>query len=120
MSSHQHDQTATDKNCQKWHCDRSQQAPDDECMPFPLPDIANQSPRMMAQVLQLLAIKWKAPCVKEMNTQLEERKKQKEMKRGHRLCPDLRCHLVETKCPCEQNHHDRSDANGRVYSDDYS
>ena len=89
-------------------------------MPFPLPDIANQSPRMMAQVLKLLPIKGEAPCVKEMNPQLDERKKQEEMKRGHRLCPDLRCHLVETKGPCEQDHHERGDANRRIYSNDYS
>lgn len=89
MTTHQQHQGAPDIHGKQGHHNRSHNAPDDKCVPLPLPDVANQTQRMMAQMLELLSVQRKAASVKEMYTQLNEWNKQKQVEWRHRMCTDL-------------------------------
>ena len=58
----------------------------------------------MAQMLYLGTGQRKFRRVKETYAHLDEGDKEKQVKRRHRLCADLRCNLIKTEHPCE--HHD--------------
>lgn len=89
-------------------------------MPLPLPNVADETPRMMAEMLDLLPAQRKAASVEEMYAQFNERNKQKQVERRHRMDADLRCNLAETQHPREQDHHERGEPHRRIDSDDYS
>ena len=58
-------------------------------MPFPLPDFANQTQRMMAQMLDLFSVQRQAASMEEMYAQFDERNKQKQVERRDRVRSDL-------------------------------
>ncbi len=73
---------------------------------------------MMAQMLDLPSVQRKAVSVKEMYTQLNERNKQNQVERRHRMGTDLRCDLIQAEDPCEHHHQNRRDAHRWVDTDD--
>ncbi len=73
---------------------------------------------MMAQMLDLGTTERKVCRVKEMNTELDERDKEKKEERRDRMCADLRCYLVQTENPCEHNYQDRREPHGWVEPND--
>lgn len=77
MTTHEQHNGASNIHGKQWHQNRGHKAPHDKCMPFPLPDFANQAQRMMAQMLDLLSVQREAASVKEMYAQFNERNKQK-------------------------------------------
>src|ERR1700755_928978 len=73
-------------------------------MPFPLPNVTEEAPGMMAEMLDLLVAERQTACVKEEDTQFDERHKQQHVQRRNHMHPNLRCDLVESEGPCEQRH----------------
>ena len=66
VSAHQYYQATSNVYSKQWHDNRSQNAPYDQRMPLPLPDIADQTHRMMAQVFKLFSIHRKLARMEEM------------------------------------------------------
>lgn len=94
MAAHQQHQGASNIQGKQRHHDDSYYDPHDQCVPFPLPDVANEAPGVIAQMLELLPAQRKAARVKKMNAQFNEWKKQKQMQRRHRIGTNLRRDLV--------------------------
>jgi hypothetical protein len=66
------------------HRDCSDDPPDKQCMPFPLPDVPDEEPRMVAKMFNLTPVQRKTTRVKEMYAQIDEWDKQNQMKgRNH-------------------------------------
>lgn len=65
---------------------------------------------MMAEMLQLPAIKRQAACVKKVYTQFNERQKQQQVQRSNGVQTDLRCGLIESEYPREHDHRQRGES----------
>ena len=52
-------------------------------MPFPLPDVSDEEPGVVAQVLNLMPVERKTAGMEEMDAQIDEGDKQQQMKRRH-------------------------------------
>jgi hypothetical protein len=73
VPSQKDNQCAAQVDSQQGHRYRRNRPPDDERMPFPLPNLVKQSQRMMAQVLQLLSVHWQPARLKQVHPQINER-----------------------------------------------
>lgn len=67
MTTHQDHQGTAKIVGEQWHRNGGNDAPDDERMPLPLPDGVEETQRMVAQVLDLLAGHGQAMGVEEMH-----------------------------------------------------
>ena len=65
-------QPASDVLRQDWHRYCSRYAPNDECMPLPLPDLVEQPKGVMAQVLELSTIHGQLAGVKQVHAKLNK------------------------------------------------
>lgn len=119
MATHQHHQGASNVHGEQRHCDCGHKAPHHQCMPFPLPNFSNQVQGMMAQVLDLVPVQRKPSSMKEIYAQFNERDKEEQVERRHRMGAYLRCELIETEGPCEHDDQERGNSNGWIYSDDH-
>ena len=63
-------------------------------MPLPLPDVVQESERVMAQVLQLLAVQRQLARMKQMDSQLDERDEEQQVQRSHDMRPNQGCQLA--------------------------
>lgn len=118
MATHEQYKCPSNANGKQWHGDGCDEAPDDECVPFPLPDCVKQPPRMMAEMFDLMAVQWKAARVKEVYPQLNEGKKQKQVEWRRDVHADLRCDLIQAEDPGEQDHQERGETHGWVDAED--
>lgn len=118
MAAHQQDEAAADVDGEQGHGDGGDDAPDDEGVPLPLPEDADEVQGVVAEMLQLLAVHGKAAGVEEVDAQLDEGQKEEEVERGHGVDTDLGGDLAEAEGPCEQDDEEGADAYGRVDADD--
>ncbi len=58
--------------------------------------------------------------MKEMYPQFDEGDKEKQVEWRYRMCAYLRCDLVETEDPCENEDQKRGDSNGWINSNDHT
>lgn len=89
-------------------------------MPLPLPDIAKEAQRVMAEMLDLPTGEWKAVGVKDVDTELNEWDEEKQMERCDDVRTNLRGDLVESEEPGEQDDKERGDAYGGIDADDHA
>lgn len=89
-------------------------APDDERVPFPLPDAADQTNGMVAEVLELQSRKWELARVEQMNAELDEGNEEQEVERRDYVRADLRCQLVKTENPRQQDDDDSGETYGWI------
>ena len=68
--------------------------PHNEGVPLPLPDVADQPPGMVAEVLDLSPGHWEAAGMEEMDAQFDERNEEKQGERRDYLGTDLRGDLA--------------------------
>ena len=120
VAAHKDDERATDVVGEDWHEDGGNDAPDDEGVPLPLPDVAEETDGVVAEVLDLLARHGEPVGVEEVNAELDERDEEKDVKRGDEVGADLRGDLVEAEEPREQDHEERGEADGGVDTDDHA
>jgi hypothetical protein len=71
----------------------------------------------MTHVLDLPPVQRKPPSVKKMYAQFDKWDEKQEVKRRHRMGPDLRGNLIETEGPCKHDDQQRGKANGWVDPD---
>ena len=116
MPAHEEHQSATNVLGEQRHGDCGDDSPDDECMPLPLPDLVNEPPGMMAEMLHLFEIHGEPAGMKEMHAELNERQDQKQVERRHRMGTELRRHMVQSEDPREGYDHDGGEAHGRIDS----
>ena len=74
----------------------------------------------MAEMLDLLPAQRKSTSVEEIDAQLNEGDKEKQMERCYGVGPNLRCDLIETEDPREHDDEEGSDSNRRVYPENYA
>ena len=117
VSAHQHHQTPSDPVGEQRHRDCGDHSPYEERVPLPLPDFTKQAHRMVTQVLELTSIHRQPAGMKEMYTEFNERQKEEEMERRHRMRADLRSDLVEPKRPGEHDDQKGGDPDRRVDPD---
>lgn len=110
MPTHQHHQGTPDVFRKQRHGDDRNDSPHEQRMPLPLPDIPKEAPGMMAEVFDLAPRERETPGVKDMDTQLNERDEQNQMKRGYHMGSELRGDVIEAESPGEKNHQQRSDS----------
>ena len=89
MTAHEQHNGAPDIDGEYRHQNRCDDAPHDQRMPFPLPDLVNQAQRMMAQMLDLFSVQRQAASMEEMYTQLDEGNKQEQVERRDRVGSNL-------------------------------
>ena len=76
VAPHQQDQCTAKVEGDEWQRDCGHDAPNHQRMPLPLPNVVEEAQGMMAEMLDLLMAKRQPACVKEVNTQFDERQKQ--------------------------------------------
>ena len=89
MPTHEQYNGAPDIDGEYRHQNGCDDAPHDQRMPFPLPDLVNQAQRMMAQMLDLFSVQRQTASMEEMYAQLDEGNKQKQVERCDRMGSDL-------------------------------
>ena len=89
MTAHEKHNGAPDIDGEYRHQNGCDDAPHDQRMPFPLPDLVNQAQRMMAQMLDLFSVQRQAACMEEMYAQLDEGNKQEQVERRDRVGSNL-------------------------------
>lgn len=117
MPAHQQDKRAAEVDREQRHQDCRDNTPDNEGVPLPLPDVVEETQRMVAEVLELAAIHRQAAGVEEVDAELDERDKQEQMQRRGGMGAYLGGDLVEAEGPGEHDDQQRGEAYGRVDSD---
>jgi hypothetical protein len=120
VATHEQHQGATQIHGEKRHRECCHQGPYEEGVPFPLPDVVDEPPRVMAEMFELAPAHWESGRVEEFYAKLDEWKEQEQVERRRRMDPDLGCDLVETEGPCKQHYQHGRDTDRRVDPDDDS
>jgi hypothetical protein len=118
VAAHQQHQGAADVHGEQGHGDGGDDTPDDERVPLPLPDGAEEAQGMMAEVLDLAAGEREAAGVEEMDAQLDEGDKEQQVERRGGVNADLGGDLVEAEGPGEQDDQQRGKPDRGVDADD--
>lgn len=120
MATHEQHQGSANISSEEGHDHNSENGPDHQRVPFPLPDVANHTPGMMAQVFNLSTVERNTSSVKEVNSQIDERDQKKNMEGCDDMHTDLRCKLIKAEHPCKQNDDQSGDAHRGVDPKNYS
>ena len=75
---------------------------------------------MMGQLFNLSTIERNTSCVKEVNSQINERDEKKNVKGCDHMYADLRCKLIKAEHPGKQNDDHSGNAHRGVDSKNYS
>lgn len=114
MAAHEQHQRAAKVCGQKRHRDRGDDAPNDQGVPLPLPDVAEEANGVMAEVFELARAERKAMGVEELDAEFDERQEEEQVDGRGGVDADLRGDLVEPEDPCQQKGEDGREADGRV------
>ncbi len=120
MAAHEDYEGAADVDREQGHGDGGDDGPDDEGVPLPLPDVADETPGMVAEVLDLAAAEWEAAGVEEIDAELDEGDEEKEMDGGDGVRADLGGDLIEAEGPCEHDDDEGGEADGGIDADDHA
>ena len=120
MAAHEQHEGAAQVESEQWHRDGGDDAPDDQGVPLPLPDVVDEAQGMMAEMLELLAVHGQAAGVEEVDAQLDERKNQEQVEWRHGMHANLGGDLVETEGPGEHDDDEGGEAYGWIDADDHA
>ncbi len=114
------DEAAADVVREDGHGDGGDDAPDDEGVPLPLPDIADEAEGVVAEVFELLAGEREAVGVEEVDAELNEGDEEEQVERGDDVVADLRGDLVEAEEGREQADEQGGEADRGIDADDHA
>jgi hypothetical protein len=120
VAAHEQHQAAANIGGEQRQHDGGHQAPHDERVPLPLPNVPDELHGVVRQVLDLMAVEGESAAVEEVDAELDERDEQEQVERGDDMGADLRGELVEAECPGEQDDDDRGESDGRIDADDHA
>lgn len=118
MAAHEQDQGAAHVKGDQGHGDGGDEAPYDEGVPLPLPDLAKEVQGVVAKMLDLVAVEGELAGVEQVYADLDERDEEQQVQRCDDVQADLRGDVVEAEDPCDQGDRDGGDAYGGVDADD--
>lgn len=118
MAAHEQDQSATQIEGEQGHSDGGDEAPNDECVPLPLPDFVKEAQGMMAEMLDLMAAERELAGVEEVHANFNEWNEEQQVQRRDDVQADLRGDLIEAEDPGDHGDREGGDSNGGVDADD--
>ena len=103
VAAHEDDKAAAEIMGEDGDGDGGDHGPDDQGVPLPLPDVAEEAEGVVAEVLELLAVHGEAVGVEEVDAELNEREEEQEVEGGDGVGADERGDFTKAERPGEQD-----------------